>query len=104
MFPGVTTNLSLVVFLPTEELLYEFRVCQAGGLNCALCGTVEAQSDWLTVFCPKEGLIGTLVTVDNDSGGSICICEIEMHGEIIADTGKSSSEISTTTSQNLFSE
>ena len=68
-------------------------------MKCQLCGTVEAQDEWMSVFCPPEGLVGTSVTVEKTNGAKFYVCEIEIHGEIIADTETNSLHTSTTTSK-----
>ena len=58
-----------------------FRVCRAKGQDCSLCGTVEDKGNWMTVFCPKEGLTGTYVTAEESHGGVLDVCDIEIYVE-----------------------
>ena len=57
----------------------------------------------MTIFCPKGGLIGTSVTVEKNNGERLFVCEVEIHGEILADTGENPTETSTSTLQDQFS-
>ena len=57
-------------------------VCTDVNVDCNRCGYVDDDSrkDWVTVLCPKGGLIGKHLVLGFT--GSATLCEIEIYGTI----------------------
>ena len=83
-FTWALSNISFSKTISVQSFvdIYVFRVCRAKEQDCSLCGTVESKGNWMTVFCPKGGLIGSFVTAEEEShSGVLDVCECEIYGE-----------------------
>ena len=66
----------------TSLVNVSIAVCESDDINCQLCGINDKdwQKVWITVFCPSEGLEGTVVTIRQRRGQYLEVCGVKIYG------------------------